>query len=226
MTRCQVSFVIGCLLGLLAACGSTPAPPDWQSNAHGALKGFTSAYLTGNTSAAEAEFARARSEIASTGRADLVARAELLRCAARLASLELDDCPGFQALATDADARDRAYADYLGGRWQGLDRNLLPPQHLAVLGVSPPQPDAPVLAAMEDPLARLVAAAALLRQARLSPAGMELAVQTASSQGWRRPLLAWLGVQLQRSQQAGDQAGAARLQRRIDLVMGKVSTQR
>ncbi len=225
MKRCRVSYALGGLLGLLAACGNTPPPPDWQSNAHGALKGFTSAYLTGNTSAAEADFARARSEIASTGRADLVARAELLRCAARLASLELDDCPGFQALATDADVRDRAYADYLGARWQGLDRNLLPPQHQAVLGVSPSQPDEPVLAAINDPLARLVAAGALLRQARLSPAGMALATQTASSQGWRRPLLAWLGVQLQRSQQAGDQASAARLQRRIDLVMGKVSTQ-
>lgn len=225
MKHCRVSFALGALLGLLAACGNTPPPPDWQSNAHGALKGFTSAYLTGNTSAAEAEFARARFEIASTGRADLVARAELLRCAARLASLELDDCPGFQALAANADVRDRAYADYLGGRWQGLDLSLLPPQHLAVLGVSPPQPDASVLAAMDDPLARLVAAGALLRQARLSPAGMELATQTASSQGWRRPLLAWLGVQRQRSQQAGDQAGADRLQRRIDLVLGKVSTQ-
>lgn len=225
MKHRRVSFALVGLLGLLVACGNTPPPPDWQSNAHGALKGFTSAYLTGNTSTAETEFARARSEIASTGRADLVARAELLRCAARLASLEWDDCPGFQVLATDADARDRAYADYLNGRWQGLDRSLLPPQHQAVLGVSPAQPDAPVLAAMDDPLARLVAAAALLRQVRLSPAGMELATQTASGQGWRRPLLAWLGVQLQRSQQAGDQAGAARLQRRIDLVLGKVSTQ-
>lgn len=224
MKHGRAPFAIGLLLGLLAACSNTPPPPDWQSNAHGALNGFMSAYLTGNTRAAEAEFARARSELASTGRADLVARAELLRCAARLASLEWDDCPGFQLLAPDAEARDRAYADYLGGRWQGLDRNLLPPQHQGVIGASPLPPDASVLATMDDPLARLVAAAALLRQARLSPAGIELATQAASSQGWRRPLLAWLGVQLQRNQQAGDQAGAARLQRRIDLVLGKVST--
>ena len=223
MTPCRTLVAIGAVLGLLAACSSTPPPPDWQSNAHGALKGFTSSYLRGHTAAAEAEFSRARAEIASTGRADLVARAELLRCAARLASLELDDCPGFQMLAADADARDRAYADYLGGRWQGLDPTLLPVQHQAVLALSTAQAQAPVLAAIEDPLARLVAAAALLRQARLSPAGIELATQAASSQGWRRPLLAWLGVQLQRSQQAGDLVGAARLQRRIDLVLGKVS---
>ena len=111
----------------------------------------------------------------------------------------------------------------LTGRWQGLERTLLPAQHQAVLALSATQAEAPVLAAMDDPLARLVACAALLRQTRLGPSGIELAVQTASSQGWRRPLLAWLGVQLQRSQQAGDLAGAARLQRRIDLVLGKVS---
>ncbi len=223
MTHHALRWAAALLLATLAACAAAP-PPDWQSNAHGALKGFTSSYLTGNTNAAEAEFARARTEIASTGRLDLVARAELLRCAARLASLELDDCPNFLALADDADARDRAYADYLGGRWQRLEGALLPVQHQAVLALPPAQGEAPMLASMDDPLARLVACAALLRQNRLSPLGLELAVQTASSQGWRRPLLAWLGVQLQRSQQAGDAAGTTRLQRRIDLVLGKVSS--
>ena len=208
MTHYARRYAPALLLATLVACASTAPPPDWQSNAHGALKGFTSSYLTGNTTAAETEFARARSEIASTG----------------LAGLELDDCPGFVALAGDADARDRAYADYLRGDWLGLDRTLLPAQHQALAALPPTQPDAPVLAAIEDPLARLVAAAALLRQGRLSPAGMALAADAASGQGWRRPLLAWLGVQLQRSQQAGDQTGAARLQRRIDLVLGKVSS--
>jgi hypothetical protein len=44
-------------------------------------------------------------------------------------------------------------------------------------------------------------------------------VDTASAQGWRRPLLAWLGLQHQRALQAGDAEAAAGLQRRIDLVM-------
>jgi len=41
-----------------------------------------------------------------------------------------------------------------------------------------------------------------------------------SSQGWRRPLLAWLGVQLKRAEQAGDSETAARLKRRMELVSG------
>jgi hypothetical protein len=43
-------------------------------------------------------------------------------------------------------------------------------------------------------------------------------VDTASAQGWRRPLLAWLGLQQQRAQQAGDAEAVARLARRIALV--------
>ena len=62
---------------LLSACASTPPPPDWQANAFSALKGFSSAYLSGNTRVAELALARARAEISRTGRADLLARAEL-----------------------------------------------------------------------------------------------------------------------------------------------------
>ena len=45
-----------------------------------------------------------------------------------------------------------------------------------------------------------------------------LAVDTATAMGWRKPLLAWLGVALARAREAGEDAEVARLQRRIDLV--------
>ena len=44
----------------LAGCASKPAPPAWKSNAADALKGYSDAYLKGNTSIADTEFARAR----------------------------------------------------------------------------------------------------------------------------------------------------------------------
>jgi hypothetical protein len=47
---------------------------------------------------------------------------------------------------------------------------------------------------------------------------MATAVDTASAQGWRRPLLAWLNVQLQRAEKAGDAQEADRLRRRLALV--------
>jgi hypothetical protein len=211
---------------LLSACASKPAPPDWQANAFAALKGFSSAYLSGNTRLADFEFARAKSEIASTGRADLLARAELTRCAARVASLEFDNCAGYQALAPDAGAAEQAYAAYLTGHWTGLNTALLPAQHRAIVmtaaadkPASSPTPAASVLGSMEEPLARLVAAGVLLQSSRLTPADIAAATETASTQGWRRPLLAWLGVQRKRADDAGDRDASARIQRRMDLVL-------
>ena len=202
-------------LALLAACAGAPVPPDWQANAQAALHNFSTTYYAGNTRLAAQEFAHARAEIASTGRPDLLARAELVRCAARVASLEFDDCAGFQALAADAGAEERAYAAFLAGKWQGLDPTLLPAQHRALLAGAA---DAGTLAAIADPMSRLVAAGVLFRIGRLTPAGIATAAETASANGWRRPLLAWLGVQAQRADAAGDGAAATRIRRRIEIV--------
>jgi len=211
------------LLGLLlAACASKPPAPDWQVNAFAALKGYTAAYLSGDSRVAELELARGRSEIAGTGRADLLARAELTRCAVRAASLEFDNCAGYQPLAQDAAAPEQAYAAFLSGHWTGLNAELLPEQYRPVVtqaAAGVPGGAAGMLGAVQDPLSRLVAAAVLLQRNDLSPADMALATQTASDQGWRRPLLAWLGLQLKRASAADDVEAAARLQRRIDIVL-------
>ncbi|QYF92842.1 hypothetical protein KY495_19310 [Massilia sp. PAMC28688] len=199
---------------LAAGCGSKAVQPDWKTNAGSSLKAYSQAYLKGESTRADAEFARARSEMASTGRPDLVAHAELYRCATRTAALEMDDCPGFAALVQDATAAERAYAQYLTGRWEGLDAALLPEQHRAVVQ------GRGALSAIADPLSQLVAAGVLMRAGRVTPADIAAATATASAQGWRRPLLVWLGVSHQRAMAAGDTAEAARLQRRIDLAAG------
>jgi len=71
---------------------------------------------------------------------------------------------------------------------------------------------------IEDPLARLIAVAVLFQAGKASPPMIDAAAETASSQGWRRPLLAWLKVQALRAERAGDATEAQRLQRRIALV--------
>ena len=177
---------------LLAGCAGGPTPSDWQLNARGALAQYQRHYLAGDTPLAEREFVQARAEIARTGRADLLARAELVRCAIRTASLEFDDCPGFEALRADAGTEEIAYAEYLAGRT--------------------------ARAATAEPLSRLVAAGVRLKTATIAPEGIASAIETASSQGWRRPLLAWLAVQATRAEEGGDQAALSRIRRRIDLI--------
>jgi len=182
------------ILLLASGCAGGPPAPDWQENAAQALQAFQRQYFAGNTATAEGEFRTARAELARTGRADLLARAELVRCAVRAASLEFDGCPGFEALRYGARPEELAYADYLAGK--GSHR------------------------AQDDPLSRLVAHAVSLRNAAINPAGIGAAVDIASAQGWRRPLLAWLGVQEKRAADAGDSETAARVRRRIELISG------
>ena len=77
------------------------------------------------------------------------------------------------------------------------------------------------LRGVANPLARLVAAGVLVRRGATNRAAIEVAVDTASDQGWRRPLLAWLTLQRTLAEQAGDTAAADRLRRRIELVAGQ-----
>lgn len=212
----RLHALLACAL-LLAGCAGGPPPPDWQLFTHAALHQAMSAELDGRSALAELEYTRARREVSATGQPEALARVELVRCATRLASLVLDGCAAYLPLAADAAAPERAYAAYLQGRWSGLDRALLPPQHRAVPGTEAAGA-ARVLGEIGDPLARLVAAGVLLQQGRLSPEAVQVASDTASAQGWRQPLLAWLGVQARLAEQAGQREALARLQRRMAVV--------
>ena len=79
---------------LLAGCADNPPVPDWQANAKTATERSVAAYLVGNARVDAAELARARSEVARTGRTDLLARVELTHCAAQVASLVFGPCAG------------------------------------------------------------------------------------------------------------------------------------
>jgi hypothetical protein len=206
------------LLALLAACAGGPPLPDWQMNAKGALDRAVGAYLAGNVLVENQEFKRARDEIASTGRLDLLARVELVRCATRVASLVLENCDGFEQLRADAAPAERAYADFLAGRAQPSDLASLPAQYRAVASVSSDAASSAALQGVSDPRSKLVAAGVLFRTNHATPAVLTSAVETASAQGWRRPLLAWLGVQALRAEQAGDAQAAQGLRRRIEFV--------
>ena len=203
------------LLATLAACSSDPKVPDWKINAIGHVERFTEAYLKGDERVEAREFALARAETARTGKPEQVARIELNRCATRVASLVFESCAGFEPLRQDAGEAERAYADYLAGRvLSAAQAALLPEHHRAVVagGAGAALPPA------EDPLGRLVAAGALLQRTQANPAVVEQAVEAASNQGWRRPLLAWLGVQARLAEQRGDSGEAARIMRRMELV--------
>lgn len=180
---------------VLSGCASGPPPADWQLESYAAANAFQRNYLAGSGKAADADFARLQKEFSATGRLDLAARAELLRCALRAASLEFDDCPGFEKLRAYAGAEEIVYADYLAG---GSQRS-----------------------ATDDPLSRLVFHAVQFKSGKATPESISSAIDISSAQGWRRPLLSWLGVEEKRAEAAGNRDALERIRHRIALASGK-----
>jgi hypothetical protein len=211
----SVAFVLA-----LASCSTAPQTPDWQMEAKSAMDRAVAAYLQGDDRVETAEVARARQQISGTGRGDLLATAELLKCATRVASLIFEPCAAFETLRQDATDAQRVYADYLRGQHTTASIPLLPPIQRAAASRS--AVDASALQGGEDPLSTLVAAGVLLQTGKANPAVVEQAVATASAQAWRRPLLAWLGVQAHSAKIDGRREDETRIRRRLALVLGEV----
>ena len=210
--RCMLALACA----LLAACANQPPTPDWQLQAHAASQRAVQAWLSGQDRIAEQEWTRARQETSRTGNLALMARLELLHCAAQVASLQTTNCPAYQALQADAAPAEQAYAAYLRGQTiDAAQADLLPAHQKAVaLGA-----DLERLDKGAEPLAQLVAAGVLQRRGLATQALAQQATEWASAQGWRRPLLAWLGLQWRMAEQQGNTQEAAQLQRRMQAVL-------
>lgn len=203
---------------LVAACGNKPRQPDWLVNADGAQDRYQRAYLSGNDRVASSEFTRFRNEVSSTANASLAARAELTRCAMQVASLDFKPCEGFEPLRADASDAERAYADFLAGTITGDQVKLLPETYRGIAGGSG---GGEAVKGIKDPTSRVIAAGVLLRSGKADPQVLQVATETASEQGWRRAVMAWLGAQALRAEQAGAMEEAQRLRRRIEIAAGE-----
>lgn len=202
---------------VLGACGAKQ-PLPWQAGAHDALERYTQHYLQGETRLAARDLAEARAHTGATGKLDQAARIELIRCALGVAALDFELCAEFESMRDLATAGDRAYADFLSGDWRSLDADALPERYRALARAAEAGAQHRAVAAIEDPLSRLVASGALFRGGRLAPEGVAAAAETASGQGYRRPLLAYLEVQAQLAEQGGDTMALETIRRRIELV--------
>lgn len=201
----------------VSGCAGTP-PPDWQMNARSAMDLSLRAWFEGNQRVEEAEFRRAVREASASGRPELVLRLQLMRCAARVAVLDAGEgvCPTDEVVLRDGGAAEQAYHRYLAGQASAGDVALLPEaqRRVATAGT------AAAMAGIEDAQSRLIAAGVLHRRGLAGPEVVTQAIDTASAQGWRRPLLAWLHVAQAQARAAGDEAEVQRLQRRIEVAGG------
>ncbi|GAB4396956.1 MAG: hypothetical protein OHK0048_03550 [Rhodoferax sp.] len=216
-THTRLGMAALCAL-LLGACASAPPTPAWQLNAFDNLKRATQAYLDGDSRVAALEYARAESEAAKTARPELLARLALVRCAAQVASLDFAPCSAF--VPADAAPPERAYAAWLYGTspLPAAQVALLPPVYQGLAQARDAAQAHTALANITDPLSRLIGAAVLYKSELSSQASIGLAVDTATQQGWRRPLMAWLGLQLELARKAGQHPVMEQVQRRLQVL--------
>ena len=214
-----------CLLLLtlfIGGCGSRPAPA-WFAAGHQQLETFKEDFLTGGApSIAETHFNKAVAEIKKGGDLDLLGKAWLTRMALQVAALEDPEEGeyGSIAAAQAVPANDQFHLLLTGDASQA-DGVLLPAQYRPLLRAlqSRSLSDAETsVAQIEDPLSRLIAAGLAVRAHLENVAILQGAVETASRNGWKRALLAWLKRLAAFYEAAGQAANAAALRQKIGVI--------
>jgi hypothetical protein len=214
-----------CLLFLLlltAGCGSRPAPV-WIASGHQQLENFKTDFLTGRASlVTELHFKKAVEEIKKGGDLDLLGKAWLTRMALQVAVLgEMEDDDYQRVEAAQTVSANRNFYLFLSGDAAKVEGSLLPEQYrpfLAALKGQEASPAERTIAAIEDPLSRLIAAGLAVRHRLVAEAILRTAVETAAQEGWKRALIAWLEHLQAFHAAAGETAKASAIRQRIDLI--------
>ena len=185
--------VIWAGLLLLSACGSSGPPvPDWKTDSVDFIERYKKHALLGEYVVAERFFQRALHATGGAGRISETARLWLVHCATRRANLHDDDCSEYADLAKlETSAEDRAYYQFVTLKWSELDAAKLPAQYVTLVRSDAARLNTQI-AAIEDPLSRLLAASLVTQRGQADHATLTIAMETASAQGWRQPLLTYL----------------------------------
>jgi hypothetical protein len=166
-------------------------------------------------------FKKAVEEIKKSGDLDLLGKVWLTRMALQVAVMdepEDGDYPKIEA-AQSVPANRNFYLFLKGDA--AADGALLPAQYHTFLpalhGGNATEAGA-AAAKIGDPLSRLIAAGLTIRRHPENEALLRTAVETASRNGWKRALLAWLKRLGAFYEASGEAAKAAAIRQRIDLI--------
>jgi hypothetical protein len=213
------SLLLLSLALLLAACGGGPAVPDWKRDRISLIEKYKRAELKGENKLADRYFEQALDAAGSTGKLDESARLHLIRCATRQASLAFEACTAYQEYAKlSFNAENDAYYRFLSGQWDTLDAGKLPAHYREFQANHDAAKTLGILQKIDDPLPRLIAISLVVMRRQADDATLNLAAETASEQGWRKPLLVYLKLLENRASLSEDRAALEELRTRIKLV--------
>lgn len=207
---------------VICACGSATPVPDWKDNAYTQLDAYKTSFLTGKEESTEPHFVKARREIAAGNDLSLLIIAYLTKYALHTASLESFDSSDFAKLyRLEPNLSDMAYCHFLKGNFSAVDIKELPVRYAGVLKAASDRDltmAAREIAAVDDPLSRLIACGVWVRYLPSDEIILQIGISTASANGWRRPLWAYLNKLQAYYLEKGDRNKAAATKERLELL--------
>ncbi len=216
----KVFYLLACFL-LLAGC-SAKAVPDWIKTSHNQLESFKKYYLQGRDHLAETSFFKAIEAIKSTGDLHLLQIAYLTRYAVQRSVLEgFDDLEYLRLAAVEPHSENVHFHAFLKGAFNRVDEQTLPQQYRSFLRACKNGKQVEIdnaIAAIEDPLSRLIASGLAVQKQLYHEKTLNTAIQAASEQGWKKALLVYLKKLRDFYASINEQKKADVTQQRIDLI--------
>jgi hypothetical protein len=210
------------LLFLLPLAGCGPKPIPWFAAGHQQMENYKTDFLTGRAPiVTDMHFRKAVEEIKKSGDLDLLGKVWLTRMALQVAVLDEPDEGDYSRIeAVQSVPANRNFYLFLKGDAAAAGE-LLPAQYRTFLpalqGGNATETEIAV-AKIDDPLSRLIAAGLTVRRHAENEALLQMAVETASRNGWKRGLLAWLKRLAVFYEASGEAAKGAAVRQRIDLI--------
>lgn len=216
----KIFCVLTCI-ALLSGCGAK-AVPEWMKTGRNEMENFKKLYLQGRDRLAEISFEKALAEIKSSGDLELLQIAYLTRYAVQISALEdFEDTEYLRLAAVEPQAGNASFHAFLRGAFDRVDNQALPRQYRPFLHAcsSGNQTETDrAIAAMEDPLSRLIASGVAVRKQLYHENTLNAAIRTASEQGWKKALLAYMNKLRDYYMFIGERNRAVLTQQKIDLI--------
>ncbi len=201
----------------LAACSSPQPENQWQYDAASMGKNFQLHFLQDKRERARLDLEHARRLASRSAELKTLIDIELASCAMQLASLEAQPCDKAERLlALQPDLSQDAYLKLLAASVSSEEIIYLPPQYREFAKVFIEADALQINKELTEmrPLTSRLIASALAKDAIDSENIQEL-IDALSFNGYKRPLLAWLTVQMDKEADLGEKT---RLQEKIDIL--------
>jgi len=218
----KVLFLWIAVFLLLAGCGASKPEPGWLSAGYKQLDNFKKHFLSGQDKLATLEFNDALKEIKRSGDLEILARLYLIRMALQTATLQdLASTDYLKIEAVQPSPANRNFYALLQGKIAQVDEKLLPAQYLGFVETFRRPGEGDLLRAIEqinDPLSQLIAVGALVRTGQDNEALLQRAIATASAEGWKKAILAYLARLKAYYEAKQESSKALTIEQRINLI--------